>query len=424
MEAMTNGPDTPPDTPKAPSGNKPHRLDRVVLPDSKGEPVMGEPKPTLKVDLNQSENKVVIETSQLAGKDDGEEKPSDKKAQTEKRAAKNDRPSRPPKPAKPAKRGIGLPTALFLSLISAGGGAIGGAYLTQYWPQTEQTAPALTEAALADMNEKSEAAQSALAKDIQSLKQQLDKLTAEPETEPTESATLEPALLNGLSERLDALEGRAFIESDNVVVDPSLLKRLTALEAKQEALQNSREIAEKETKTIADNEAFVALNQDIKTLKAEFENLSSNAKEDGLDEQLSARLEALENAPAIDIPDVDLSPLTNRIKKVETRLKNQGEAIRDLKLIAPLPKFPREAVLKAVADAKASDENKGWFSQTLSKHVSVADAAAVQIVDDIEKSILTDDIDKALKTVATLPSAGQDAAKEWVEAVRAQRSMP
>lgn len=310
------------------------------------------------------------------------------------------------------RKGVGFGVVLFMSLLAAVIGVVGGGaasrVIDQYMPGA--SGPDLR----AELNAANETAET--------LSARLANLEARPET-----ANNNPDL-TALEARITALESRAVVTASGEAVDPGILRRIEALEtgghtAPVDVQDIQARLAALEAVSKSGENS---IDGGPATAPAVLERLAALESAEPLqtDPAIIERLTALENREFPVIPEpVDLSPLLARLEALEQQSSSLRAEFDDAvakRAAVPLPAFPRAEIVAAVSTI--TEEDKGWIGRTLNKHVRVRDESLVLIVDDIEALLLQGNVDGALARVEDLPTEGREAAKAWVEAVKLQRT--
>ena len=313
-----------------------------------------------------------------------------------------------------APRGPGWGGALFLSLLAAGGGALGGWALSETveMPGTAVSAPDAT-------------AQETLGR-IEGLETRLGALEARPDGESRAVADLRRRLdtlerrpapaadTSALEARLLALETRTpapllVTEAGEALDGPGVSdieRRLDALERQTEAqtgAPSSGDTASSVTSGNADArlsalETQVASLADWQTGSADF---AANVAE--LDERVTV-LEATRNSEGGDGPSTAV-PIVQPTLTYSTAPQSrapQGPAS------APLPPFPREAV-----EAALLPSGRGLRSLFRARSVQTE-----QALDAVEAAVAAGNRNAALSAFQTLPPPVREAAREWAVAVQ------
>lgn len=260
--------------------------------------------------------------------------------------------------AKPAKandgEGVGLRTVLFSSAIAAILGISGGTYFGGMAGQHE-------ELEIRDYSQEISEAQ----KEVATLTAKLNRLEQQVETLGKET----PTSVSG------DFDNSLFVAQNEAIED--LTNRLTTLEKRpnpQPALQNGE-----------GNDDAISVYNDV----------------------ILSRLEALEGREYMVTEPVNLKPIKTRIDRLEKRLSD---------LPSVLPPFPRDAVLKALEDAKAN-EPKGWFARTFGGQMVVQDADILARLNRIEENVALQNISAIKSDIASLPESVQETLGPWLEQV-------
>jgi len=202
---------------------------------------------------------------------------------------------------------------------------------------------------------------------------------------------------------------------------------------------------------------------DIRQTVAEFENRIAEVKPDakfgGALDAVDDRLQALENAPAPNFPEIDpetlsaiqaaqedgfswpsteaiensilelasvtdslearLDGLNAQVTSLETELRTQADRPQLVQksaepAAAVEPDFPKEALLNA---ANTRADSQGFLSRTLNKHVSVdSPDSPKSLIEKVETAYEKGDIYTAIKTFDRLPSDIRSAGQDWRDA--------
>ncbi len=317
------------------------------------------------------------------------------------------------------RRGVGYGALIFMSLLAAIAGVIGGGlispvinkHLTLVERPSAQAGPAATDAA------------------VKALQTQMINLEAASES----SVTVED--MQGLEARLNNLESQIRVAADGTVLDPQIMQRLETLEMAEKAaptdltgVTSRLDALEAQSRREPADPSGVIYTSDLKARLAALEALPllQEGAQMGIqtDPSVLERLAAVESIEIPAMPEpVDLSPIVSRISQLESQFEQMTvdmEKAAALRAAIPLPPFPRSDIVAAMSGAVESDQ--GWMSRTLNKHVKVRDTSLILIVDDIEALLLQGEVDAALARVQDLPQEGRTAAQSWVEAVKAQRT--
>ncbi len=270
---------------------------------------------------------------------------------------------------------VGFKTLGLATLIAAGLGAGGGAFLSKI---TSPAAPNLSP--LKSQIETALSENKTLKSKIADLEQDLKKSPAQ---KPVATPKVD---LSGIESRLDSLEA---IEPQTQAIDEELLTRLEALQSEGSDALDLSDILARLEKLETQKAATQTINEaDRKALLMELKS------------DLMAEETQLENSAA-----------PRSILSASTGLPIPLTA-------ANLPEFPKAAILDALTEADES----GWIKRTLNKHITVqSEDNPRYVVELIEKDLDAGDIAAAVTKFDTLPEAAQTAAKTWREAFKDKR---
>ena len=251
---------------------------------------------------------------------------------------------------KPLRR-FGAPALIITAFLSSliGGGVVwlGSKY---YEPPVPDIAPLDTK--LEDVR-----------KEITALETENEKMRAQfSQLQNVSKSSSEPVNLDPITVRLERLENAA-----PASIDPELVSRL-------EALQDSGS----DTLELTD-------------ILARLEKLEAMRFEDKEFTALSARVEALENAPVTLQPVATLTAISSSATSLKTPIE-----------------FPTEAVLASLP------KEGNWLERSLKKHISVQSEENPRfLVELIQKSLDEDDMAAAKAAFDKLPSDAKAAAQAW-----------
>jgi len=261
-------------------------------------------------------------------------------------------------PEKTIRAGVGMKTALLLSVLAALAGAFGGAAISQ---AVNLKSPA---------DDKVRSQLESFSQDKDTLRQEVSQLEETVNTLKTQK----PKELTTLETRLKKLEQERVPADESAFAD---------IGARVEALENSP-AAQQAGNTIPDD--------------------------------ILGRLEALEKQA----PNTDLNEIVDRLDRLEVQSitqpqKSQGFDATPAATTAQanlIPPFPRDDVLRATANSSEG----GWLNRTLNKHVKIRDAdqaSPESLVDQIQAYLDIGDYGEALATFDKLPSKARTAGKAW-----------
>lgn len=271
-------------------------------------------------------------------------------------------------PEKVIRAGVGMKTALALSLLAALAGAFGGAAISQ----------AFNLKSSADNNVQSQ---------LESFSQEKDSLRRE---------------VSQLEETVNTLKVQKSAE-------------LSTLETRMKKLETERKLAP----ATGDGAAFADIGARVEALESNTSVQSSAGNT--LPDDILGRLEALEKQTS----NADINEIVDRLDRLEVQSITQPQKSQALQAApAPaaqvqkilIPPFPREVVLEAAAGSG----NSGWLNRTLDKHVKIRDAdeASPEIIaDQIQTYLDMGNYEDAIAAFDTLPSKARSAGKAWRDAV-------
>lgn len=256
------------------------------------------------------------------------------------------------------RKSIGFKTLLAGMIIAAGGGAVGGAFLSKL---ITPAPPAAVKTDLSVVNSSLDA----LARENKALKSQLSSLQKQAKSAPVD--------LSPLRARLEALE----LAAENAappVIDKTLLARLEALQG----------------------EGSPAL--DLSDITQRLTALESAAPEQGTQEKfkdLYAR-------------QAELST------KIDSALMSEAPPAQVIS--SALPPFPEAEIRAALAGMNKSE---GWAKRTLNKHISVrSEGDPESLIDGIKLDLEKGDAEAAASKFDRLPSQLRSAGQAWRAAIK------
>lgn len=142
--------------------------------------------------------------------------------------------------------------------------------------------------------------------------------------------------------------------------------------------------------------------------------------------QADAQSELASNTSRQDTLQTDIAALKERLDTLEAELettKGLAAAPVIVKEAVLLPPFPREAIFEEITRVDGEND-KGWMSRTLKKHITVRDPGDVDMankrLDEITALISDNDIQGALAKVKDLPPEGVTLAQSWIDAAQRQ----
>jgi len=288
-------------------------------------------------------------------------------------------------------------TGLIASLFGAAGGGYGVFTGLKSQKPNTAAAPAVDlsplEAKLKNLTIRLEAAEASVKKsaarptstgkpvDLSAIEKRLDRLEATPKIEAGD--------LSGLEKRLDTLE-----DAPSPEIDPAALTALQSAQKDGFEWPDTSDLEERiqalEAKLDDAREPSVPtdLLDRLETLEADVETAQSENGFSVLNEELEARLTALENRPA--------GP--GRIERVS--------------ILA----FPKEAMVAAVED----NIEGGLLKKTLSRHVRIKDENdPIALIEGIEADIAKGRLEGAADKFDRLPEPIRAAGQAWYDSVKA-----
>jgi len=272
-------------------------------------------------------------------------------------------------PEKGTRSGVGMTTALLMSLVAAIAGALGGAAIAE--TIRYKSAPDI---------EKFQTELNTLSSEREAISDQLARTQSQLQT----LSTQKPANLDAIEARLKTLETTRQPNNKNI---KKLESRIDVIEAK------SRRTSNRATGLADVSDNYVP-------------------------SDLEARVEVLERRSS----PVDMTDILERLDRLEVQslapINTPKIIAKSLQKTVGIPPLPKAKIMAAIDEQET--ESRNWLGRTLKKHVSIRDAGTDSpeaIISDIQSAIDIDDYAAALKAYDKLPSRARSITSDWRDAV-------